>query len=69
MTTMTFTGTAAAPTRGARTVSLALIDDLLSQQQELTAVETFARRHEHGEVPAQAKYYRDLIPATGPGPG
>src|SRR5260221_970247 len=46
-----------------------LIDELLDEQQRLTPVERFARVHERGEVPAQARYYHDLIPQTKPGPG
>jgi ferredoxin len=46
-----------------------LIDDLLAEQQKLTAVERFSRRHETNDLPAQAKYYRDLIPLTKPQPG
>mgnify|MGYP002623154775 CR=1 FL=1 len=45
-----------------------LVEQLLADQQQLTAVEQFARRHEQGDIPAQAKYYRDLIPAQTPGP-
>ena len=36
----------------------------LSEQQELTAVERFARRHDAGEVDARS--YRDLIPLSRP---
>ena len=50
---------------GART----LIDDLLAEQQSLTAVERFARTHESGGVPAQARYYRELIPLDKPKAG
>ena len=46
-----------------------LIDELLAEQQRLTAVERFAQRHENDAIPAQAKYYRDLIPFTAPQPG
>jgi formate dehydrogenase iron-sulfur subunit len=46
-----------------------LIDELLGEQQRLTAVERFAGRHEADTIPAQAKYYRDLIPLTRPQPG
>lgn len=49
--------------------SRTLIDELLSEQQRLTAVERFARKHEHGELPAQARYYRALLPASPPAPG
>jgi Fe-S-cluster-containing dehydrogenase component/DMSO reductase anchor subunit len=43
-----------------------LLDRLLNEQQELTAVERFAQQHDHGGLPAQAKYYSHLIPATAP---
>lgn len=46
-----------------------LIDDLLEDQQRLTAVERFARSHERDELPAQARYYRELIPLAKPQPG
>lgn len=35
----------------------------------LTAVEEFARLHEDHELPANERYYRDLIPLSQPGPG
>ena len=59
-----------------------LVDSLLQEQQSLTAVEHFSRRHETESLqtlladltsddaePAQARYYRSLLPATPPGPG
>lgn len=46
-----------------------LIDDLLAEQQSLTAVERFSRQHGRAALPAQARYYRDLIPLTKPGRG
>jgi len=46
-----------------------LIDDLLTEQRTLTAVERFARAHERHEFPAQQKHYRDLIPLNAPQPG
>lgn len=49
-----------------------LIEQLLREQQSLTAVEQFSALHESGELehgPAQAKYYQKLLPATPPGPG
>jgi formate dehydrogenase iron-sulfur subunit len=42
------------------------IDELLAEQQRLTPVEQFAQYHESGEFPAQAKYYRNLVPLTQP---
>ncbi|HEX5221745.1 MAG TPA: DmsC/YnfH family molybdoenzyme membrane anchor subunit, partial [Verrucomicrobiae bacterium] len=44
-----------------------LIDDLLSEQQELTAVEKFSRAHDQHAV--RGELYRDLLPATPPAPG
>ncbi|MFM9964831.1 MAG: DmsC/YnfH family molybdoenzyme membrane anchor subunit [Planctomycetaceae bacterium] len=46
-----------------------LLARLLSDQQQLTAVEQFARHHDAGEQPAQSRYYQSLIPASPPGPG
>ncbi|HEY6168905.1 MAG TPA: DmsC/YnfH family molybdoenzyme membrane anchor subunit [Verrucomicrobiae bacterium] len=46
-----------------------LIDALIAEQSRLTAVEQFARRHERGELPAHARQYRDLMPASAPAPG
>src|SRR5688500_2758112 len=46
-----------------------LIDDLLAEQQSLTPVARFARMRPRDSAPAQARYYRDLIPFTAPEPG
>ncbi len=46
-----------------------LIDDLLADEQLLTPVATFSRKHERQTLPAQAKYYSDLIPLSSPAPG
>jgi Fe-S-cluster-containing dehydrogenase component/DMSO reductase anchor subunit len=49
-----------------------LVGDLLREQQSLSAVERFSAKHEAGELenePAQARYYRDLLPASPPSPG
>jgi formate dehydrogenase iron-sulfur subunit len=46
-----------------------LIDQLLESQRELTAAEKFARFHEENDHPAQAKYYRDLLPLSRPAAG
>jgi len=46
-----------------------LIDELLEEQQRLTAVERFSRQHEGNGLPAQAKVYRDLIPLNAPKAG
>lgn len=45
-----------------------LLTSLLLEQQE-TAVDRFSQWHCHETAPLQAKYYRDLIPLTVPGPG
>ncbi len=46
-----------------------LVDELLADQQNLTAVERFAQRHENATEPIQAKQYRELIPLSTPGVG
>src|SRR5262249_21490294 len=46
-----------------------LIEDLLYEQQLLTPVARFSRKHESGDLPAQAKYYQDLIPLSTPKQG
>ena len=49
-----------------------LVGDLLREQQSLSAVERFSVLHEAGDIenePAQARYYRDLLPASPPSPG
>ncbi|MGH7129938.1 MAG: 4Fe-4S binding protein, partial [Planctomycetaceae bacterium] len=48
---------------------LTLIDVYLDEQQRLSAVEQFARDLERDHVPAQAKLYAKLMPATPPRPG
>src|SRR3990170_1063694 len=44
-----------------------LIDLLLGEQQNLTAVEQFSQDHANASL--QAKYYSKLVPATEPGEG
>ena len=46
-----------------------LLDRLLIEQQDLTAVEAFSRDHSSGSTPAQSKFYSRLLPASPPGPG
>jgi len=48
---------------------LPLIQQYLADQQELTAVERFARAHERDAVDLEHRHYRDVLPATAPGPG
>ena len=49
-----------------------LIEQLLGEQSQLTAVEQFSQwhsdQHEPVRGPAQEKYYRHLLPASPPGP-
>lgn len=65
------TPAAAVPPAGADLASdqLTPIDRYLAEQGDLTAVERFSQRHGTGALPAQARYYRDLIPLRQPGPG
>jgi formate dehydrogenase iron-sulfur subunit len=51
-----------------------LVDEFLADQAATTAVERFSRAHDEaasraGPGPAGARRYRDLMPATPPGPG
>ena len=46
-----------------------LIDELLGEQQRLTAVERFARLHERDSLPSQTRLYRELLPGRAPGEG
>lgn len=46
-----------------------IIDRMLEQQADLTAVQRFAQKHERAEIPLQAQFYQDLIPLTKPAPG
>jgi len=47
----------------------ALLPELLAEQQELTAVERFARAHAALEQAQSTGRYRSLLPATPPAPG
>lgn len=55
------------PKNSAYTV-LNLLDELLRDQQQLTAVEQFAQQHEC-DSPTQERLYRNLIPLTAPREG
>jgi formate dehydrogenase iron-sulfur subunit len=46
-----------------------LIEKLLEEQRQLTAVEKFSRQHDRNEIPHQQKHYRDLIPLVLPKAG
>lgn len=48
---------------------LPLVQALLDEQRDLSAVERFSQQHGHQSEPLQARYYRDLLPATPPQPG
>lgn len=48
---------------------MTLLDVLLTDQHDLSAVERFSIEHAADVLPAQAKYYSRLIPASPPGPG
>ena len=49
-----------------RRLPLLPVEALLKEQSDLSAVERFAERHDAGDVPAQARYYKDLIPLARP---
>jgi Fe-S-cluster-containing dehydrogenase component/DMSO reductase anchor subunit len=48
---------------------MTLVDRYLQEQQELSAVARFSQKHESDELPLQARYYAELLPASPPGPG
>jgi formate dehydrogenase iron-sulfur subunit len=50
-------------------VRLPLVTQFLELQQDLTAVERFARRHDEGELPPGERVFKDLIPLSKPGRG
>ena len=54
-----------------RTVSPlpSFLEELLAEQQDLTAVERFSQFHTGTSQPLQARYYSALLPASPPGPG
>ncbi len=56
-------------TSGAGDRYSSLIERLLSEQQELTAVELFAQTYDRDEAPAEVKHYRQLLPAAPQGKG
>lgn len=56
-------------TGGGASARSSLVEGLLREQKTLTAVDRFSRKHSAGDVPAQAKLYRDLIPLDKPKPG
>lgn len=46
-----------------------LVQTLLAEQSDLSAVERFSQLHDSIDTPTQAKYYRSLLPASPPGQG
>jgi Fe-S-cluster-containing dehydrogenase component/DMSO reductase anchor subunit len=48
---------------------LPLLTQFLAEQQQLTAVEAFSELHDAGALPAQARYYENLLPVSKPGAG
>ena len=66
---LTLSATAVSPEDRKRRLPLLPVAALLQSQQTLTAVERFAKHHGEGDVPAHAKYYRDLIPLDRPREG
>lgn len=46
-----------------------LVDELLAEQQTLSAVDRFSRLHDRDALPAMATHYKALLPASPPGPG
>src|SRR6476659_7294939 len=52
--------------RAAPRVRLPLVSQFLDLQQDLTAVERFARRHDADELPHADRLYKDLIPLAKP---
>lgn len=57
----------AAPSEPPRQESL--LDKMLREQHDLSAVERFSQFHDEVHEPLQEKYYRSLIPTSAPGPG
>lgn len=49
--------------------TLPMLDQLLQEQQTLTAVEQFSRQHSSGALPDQQQHYSKLLPATPPTDG
>jgi len=45
------------------------LEELLAEQQDLSAVEQFAQFHDGVQTPLQARFYSRLLPASPPGPG
>jgi Fe-S-cluster-containing dehydrogenase component/DMSO reductase anchor subunit len=50
----------------ARQYGSSLVQQMLADQQRLTAVERFSQRHSDESLPAQTKFYSTLLPASPP---
>jgi formate dehydrogenase iron-sulfur subunit len=59
----------AAPAEPTAASPFSALDWVLADQQTLTAVDRFARKHESDALPANARFYRDLIPGRTPAAG
>src|SRR5215469_5215370 len=55
--------------RSRQVSTFALVEALLAEQGDLSAVERFSQFHESIDAPAQEKYYRSLLPASPPEAG
>ncbi len=45
------------------------VDEYLARQRDMSAVERFADHHDRATGPLHERWYRDLMPASPPGPG
>jgi formate dehydrogenase iron-sulfur subunit len=68
-TAVTLPLTAESSGSGKKARRLPLLDQLLREQQTLSAVERFSQLHADATSPLQEPFYRALLPATPPGPG
>ncbi len=46
-----------------------LLESVLRDQQDLSAVERFSTQHDNGQNHSQSRFYKDLIPLSNPGKG
>lgn len=57
------------PQHETRTGLPSFLKELLTEQQDLTAVARFSQFHDEAAAPRQQQHYAALLPATPPGPG
>jgi len=57
------------PQHETRTGLPSFLKELLTEQQDLTAVARFSQFHDESAAPRQQQHYAALLPATSPGPG